>query len=1243
MNKYILLLFVIIVGFTVSDVQKEFIELSWQENSGIIENNARVFFRNSDFLEGETQSELPVYTRLYNVESSGKTLRFCVDNPVFEKVDTVLESNILEKIPSELTFSSQMLKSGEDYKVEFQIIPLKKENGNVFKLKSFYLRVASDIYQKSTKTINWETSSALASGTWVKIKTSGKGIYKITYSNLSSWGFSNPENVGVFGNGGEIQSENPGEITYDDLEQCAVWTEDDCLFFYAPGVTSWETNSSGFLVHETNEYTSSGYFFLGETDNQKNPETLSEATGNATYSTSVADACDLIEEDEENLISSGKQWFGDSYSNGSSRSYSFDIDDPADDVDAKIRIQGAARSTASSKFVVTANSSEVGSVAFSSVTTTSSEGAYAAASNKTFDVESAGSNLPVTINYSASNNSAEAWLDYIELNYRRELKVNSTPLFFCDTKTVGTGNVVEYKISDAGSSTKVLEISDVNNVAEVETELSGTELTFKQDADELKKYVVFNTSGDFNVPEYVENVENQDLHSLSVPEFLILTHSDFASYADELADFHRDYDDMDVEVVDVDKVYNEFSSGSPSATGIRNFIKMLYDKNDGLKYVLLFGDGSYDNRGIQDDVNNFIPTYQSEESLYQAKSYVSDDYFVMLDAGEILKTGLIDLGIGRITVSSSLEAEVVVNKIKNYYSADALGDWRNVLCFIADDGGDSDPTPSEHESNSEKLSDFIEANHSEYVIDKIYLDAYSEESTTAGDRYPDVNDAIDERIEDGVLVVNYVGHANEKALADEKVVTVSTINSWTNANKLPIWVTASCEFSCFDGDETSAGEYVLLNENGGGIGLFSTTRIVYSGGNYTLNESFYNYIFEEDENGDHYRMGDVIRLAKINIGTGINKRKFMLIADPALMLSFPKYNIETSTVNEESAGVAMDTFGALQKITIAGNVVDYEGNIVTDFNGDVTHTVYDKEEDVQTLGNGDNIVFEYQVQNNIIYTGTSTVANGEFSFSFVIPKDISYEVGTGRIIYYASDGEEEDANGSFTNFCIGGETSDIVDNEGPDIQLYMNSESFNSGDETSANPTLLAYLSDENGINTVGTGIGHDITAVIDGDYTNILVLNNYYQANKDDYTSGVLEYALSDLDVGEHTLTLKAWDVANNSSEAEIEFEVTGDLIIESVSNYPNPMSDYTYFIVTHNQSGADLKAVFSIYDINGRCVDEFEEDLTSSGSTTTPVRWDLTDAKVAVGQGVYIYNVFIQNDDGVVASKAGKILVAK
>jgi hypothetical protein len=1241
MKKYIFLLFVVIVGFSANDVQKEIIMLEWKETSGQIENDALVFFENSDFLESGT--ELPLYTRLYNLPTANTTRRFIVENPVFELFEGKLHPNCENAISAELRINSKVLKSANSRKLELQIVPLKKENGKIYRLKSFDLKQIPDVLKSAKTEIEWKTESVFKSGQWVKISTSGRGIYKVPYSKLRDWGFSNPSEVGVFGSGGTILSENPGNITYDDAVECAVWTNnnsgEDCLFFYAPGYTSWYSSQPGSFVHVSNDYTTKGYFFLGEIGSaQKNVEMLPGVTEVPTNTTSTFDEYNLIENELVNILplGSGKQWFGEKYLSGNSRNYSFTINGIDPSTPAGLTINAAARSYQTSSMTVTAGGSSIGSMQFSSVNTSDTYGLYASEKNKTFELDAADGQLNLSINYGASNISSEAWLDFVELNYRRKLEAGNEAVFFRDSKSVGEGNIVQFTVENTGATTRVFDVSDVNNVKEVPTEVDGSSLNVKCLADELKEYALFNTDGVFPEPTFENDIENQNLHALSTPEFLIVSHPNFMSSANELADFHRNYDGMSVEVVDVEKVYNEFSSGSKSATGIRNLIKMFYDRGNTLKYVLLFGDGSYDNKKIDPERNNFIPTYQSRNSLSPLYSFVTDDYYVMLDADESVYDGAIDLGVGRITSSTPYEAQLVVDKIKRYYEPEALGDWRNVLCFIGDD-----EDAGTHMKQSEALADSVNKNHSEFITDKIYFDAYAEETTPAGDRYPDVNAAINERVKDGVLVLNYVGHANERFLAHEHVLDISDINAWSNTNQLPIFVTATCEFSRFDADDTSAGEYVLLNPNGGGIGLFSTTRVVFSSANFRLSKSFYSFIFQQDENGEHYRMGDVMRLAKTNLGSSTNKRNFSLLADPALKLSYPKYQVVTTSINGQDANQDPETIGTLEKITVSGYVADYFGNKLDNFSGEIIPTVFDKEVEMKTLGNGGQTPITFKVQENVIYKGRASVNNGDFSFEFVVPKDISYSLGEGKIVYYADNGME-DAHGAFSNFIIGGSGSEISDNQGPEIQLYMDSQQFKSGDRTSKNPTLLAYLSDANGINTVGTGIGHDITAVLDNDYSNVYILNNYYQAEKDDYTSGTVQFPFRDLEVGVHTLKLKAWDVANNSSEAEIEFEVSGDFGIEEISNYPNPVSSYTYFVLTHNQSDATLDVIFDIYDQNGRRIDEFQTSVGSSGNTTNPVRWDLSESGIQLTSGIYIYRAIVQNSDGVIDSKSGKMIIA-
>ena len=1256
MKKYLFLLFIVVVGFTVGDVQKEFIVLKW-DKTVITENGVQVYtelnFPDAGFPDAE--SIIPVYFRIFSLNNPGQDYKFSIENPIFEEIKLSSDFPDIQKIKGDIEIVTNKFKSRDIHQLHLQITTLKKLGDKIYRVKSFELK-RIPVHTKSAASVqkshSWKTSSVLKQGKWLKIAISERGIVKIPHSKLISWGFTDPTKVNVFGSGGVILSEDPGEINYDDLEQSAVWHDKnngtDCLFFYAPGTTEWTLDATNKIFkHRLDDYSTKGYFFLSNNvGNQKIPELLPVIQDAVTHSVSSFDDYRLYENELENVLplGSGKQWFGDKFKNSSVKNIDLDLTDIEISEQIKLRINAISRSYATSEMKLEVNQSEIGSLSFQRVNTGSQTSAYADEREGVFSASVQGSQTKVILKYFADrinnsvDNNALAWLDFIEINYKRKLKFGNEALFFREITTIGENNFVAFTIESAASGSRVFDVTNINNVKEIPLAVSGNVAVAKRPANKLAEYVAFNPNGNFREPELIGEVSNQDLHALSTPEFVIITHPNFINSANRLANFHRSYDGMTVEVVTSDQVYNEFSSGALNATGIRNFIKMFYDRDDKLKYVLLFGDGSFDNRGLRSSTKNFIPTFQSENSLVPVASFVTDDYFVILDAGESVYNGAVDLGIGRIPASSTYEAELVINKIENYNSPKALGNWRNIVCFIGDDGDGN-----LHMSDSEKLANQVNANHGEFITDKIYFDAYPKIVSAGEQKYPDVTDAINTRVKDGVLILNYVGHANERFMADEKVLDISNVNSWSNTNNLPIFVTATCEFSRFDADDMSIGEYVLFNPVGGGIGLFSTTRLVFAYSNYLLSKSFYNFVFETDDKGNRYRMGDIMRLAKINTINTTNKRNFSLLADPALRLSYPRHQIVTTSLNGKEADNSTDTIKALQKVDIEGFVSDYSGNIINSFSGEMTVTVYDKETTVSTMGNNGETPFQFKVQENIIYKGQATVSNGRFSFSFVVPKDISYAIGQGKIMYYAQN-NEVDAHGAFTDFKIGGLSEQTVeDNQGPKIELFMDSQDFISGGETSKNPTLKAYLSDDNGINTAGTGIGHDITAVLNGDYSKVLVLNNYYQADINDYKSGVVSFPFKNLPVGKHTLTLKAWDVANNSSESEIEFEVTGDFYISQVNNTPNPASDYTFFTFEHNQSDATLNVMIEVFDQMGRRVDYLVSQVGSGGTSSNPVRWNFNDTKTLLLNGIYIYRITAQNADGIYFSKSGKMLISR
>ena len=1264
MKIFAFLLFIIFVGFTVGDVRKELIVLHWNDLT-VVENGNTVCkelnFEKAGFPDAE--SILPVFYRTFDLKEDNQNYNFAIENEVFEEIKLSSDFQGYNKINTKIQIDKEYNQSNGIVKLHLQISTVKKEGDKIFRLKSFELKQfpfdSSNLKKSGQRTIDahvWKTNSVLKQGKWLKIGVTGKGIIKIPYSKLTSLGFANPLKVNVFGSGGTLLSEDPGVINYDDLEQCAVWHDknngSDCLFFYSPGTTRWDFDiSDSIFKHTLNDYTTKGYFFLTDNfGNEKVAQKLPSIQEPATHTVDSGDAFQLYENETENVLTlgkglgSGRQWFGEKFKHSSVSNIDFDLTDIETSEPVKIRVNAIARSFAASEMKLLVNQDEQSALKFGPVNTGSQTASYANQAEKVFPVSVQGSQTKLTLKYFANNinsntdDNALSWLDFIEINYRRKLKFGSEPLFFRDKTSTGNGNIVVFTFENAGAGSRIFDVTQVNNVMEVPVELNGSKAVVKRPANKLFEYVAFSRDGNFSEPEYLGEVVNQDLHALSTPEFVIITHPNFIASANRLADFHRSFDGMSVEVVTTEQVYNEFSSGTKSAIGIRNFIKMFYDRGEKLKYVLLFGDGSFDNRNIRPETKNFVPTFQSHNSLVPVESFVTDDYFVMLDAGESVYNGAIDLGIGRIPSQTTFEAETVINKIENYYKPEALGNWRNIVCLIADDedGG-------LHMTDTEKLDKLIKNTHSEFVTDKIYFDSYLQQVNAGEEKYPEVTNAINNRVKDGVLILNYVGHANERYMADEHVLDISNVNTWSNSKNLPIFVTATCEFSRFDADETSIGEHILFNPTGGGIGLFSTTRLVYAPPNALLSQSFYRFVFEKDENGDRYRMGDIIRLAKINTLNSINKRSFSLLADPALRLSYPRNKVVTTAVNGKMVGNSIDTIRALQKVDIEGFISDFSNNKLNDFSGEMTVTVYDKETTVNTLGNNGERPFKYNVRENIIYKGLATVKNGEFSFSFVVPKDISYVIGEGKIMYYAQN-NEIDANGAFNDFMIGGLSNQTVeDNQGPVIELFMDDRNFISGGKTSKNPTLKAYLSDENGINTAGTGIGHDITAVLDDNFSNVIVLNNFYQADINNFKSGMVSFPFKNLTPGKHKITLKAWDVANNSSEKEIEFEVTGEFYISQVHNTPNPVVDNTYFSFEHNLPDANLNVMVEIFDQLGRRIDFIRTEVGSSGTKSNPIRWDFNETGTFPLNGIYIYRITAQNDDMIYISKSGKMMIAR
>jgi hypothetical protein len=586
-------------------------------------------------------------------------------------------------------------------------------------------------------------------------------------------------------------------------------------------------------------------------------------------------------------------------------------------------------------------------------------------------------------------------------------------------------------------------------------------------------------------------------------------------------------------------------------------------------------------------------------------------------------------------------ASADVNCSENFGTISNFGDWRNVICMVADDNDDH----AEFLAQSELIAKMIDTVYPNYNIDKIYLGAFPQISTPGGQKSQECTDAINNRVEKGALIVNYIGHGGEVGWAHEGILNVSDINNWSNKYNTPLFITATCEFSrCDDPERISAGEYVLINPHGGGVALFTTSRLAYSGSNYSLNLNFFSNVFEESSGNYHY-LGDVVRISKNLMGCPSVISNFFLLGDPALKLAFPKLNVVTSSINNHPIPGSVDTLKALTKVTIKGYIADISNVRQTDYNGVVIPVVFDKTGTYLTLGS-DGAIQQFIAQKNILYKGKISVTNGEFSYTFVVPKDIVYKYGKGKLSYYSKNGNI-DAYGVFRNFIVGGNNNNpITDNKGPDIRVYMNDTRFVSGGITSKNPVLLAQISDSGGVNTVGNGIGHDLAAVIDDNTERTFVLNDYYESELNTYQKGTVKYPFKNLDNGSHKLKFKAWDIYNNSSETEIDFVVaeSAELALSHVLNYPNPFTTYTEFWFEHNQPCCGLDVQVQIFTITGKLIKTIVTHVETSGFRADPIPWDgRDDFGDRIGKGVYIYKLRVKSNKGLYADKTEKLVILK
>ena len=1176
------------------------------------------------------------------ITSSGKSF---TDSVAFQRY-----VSIEKRKPSLQIYFCPIVKQGDAYKKIVSAVLQLTSNRSLLK----------SILAGGTTLHQYASNSVLASGNWYKIRVATTGIYKLTYEDLLSMGITNPANVRIFGYGGAILPEDFSvERAADDLPEMAIFMEKgsdnvfgagDYILFHAQGTIKWSYNyTTKVFEHEQNYYSNYGYYFV-TSDAGTGKKIVQRVAETAIPADTVTDFLNyaLQEQESVNLLESGREWYGQKFE-GSNLSYTFSFSLPNIVTSKKMRVDIAALANSSS---TSTYSVAVNNVVQSSKIVVSGIPNYYYVANKTLYNTSLYPTLTdgvsVSLTYQKSATSAYGYLDYIRVNAYQQLKMDADYLYFRNADVANCYKAIQYNVENTNSNTKIWEITDPLNISEIPTTYNEETMAFVAPIDSeniVRQFLAINTNVSYPKPEIVGQVANQNLHGISQADMVIIASSESYSDANRLAEYHRTHDAMSVLIVNPEQIYNEFSSGTPDATAYRWLMKMLYDRAGGNtgnmpKSLLLFGVSYYDNRGIT-KVSKPLLSYQSVNSFCSSVSYTTDDYYAFLDdeEGSDLSSDAMDIAVGRLPVSTVTEGTQVIDKIITYANNTNKGSWKNLFAFLADD-----ENGNQFMAQSDALAASLQEKSLQYQPIKVYLDSYQAVQNASGISYPAARERILNLLKSGLLVFNYIGHGSTNSMTEEQTIVASDVVSVTNKN-LPLWITATCDLSRYDDNKSSLGMKVLLNPYGGGIGLITTTRLVFEDKNYSLSKQIYKNIIPEDVENP-LSIGEILRKSKVALGNDDNKLNFVLLGDPAMKLSYPKNNVVTTEINE-SVLPDTATISSLSLVVIKGYVEnDAQTGTLSDFNGQINVVVYDKEETLKTLANKTDTAFVYKDRPNVIFSGKTQVVNGEFAITFMVPKDISYRYGTGRILYYAADTINNiEAHGYSENFLVGGSNDENIDTnaDGPQVIMYLNTPHFESGQTVNSTPVFYAYMTDKYGINTVGAGIGHDIQLKLNDESEYTYVLNDYYEATLDDYKSGTIKYQLPKLAVGSYELQFKVWNLQNISTTKTLYFNVNDSIrpTIYSFYAYPNPASTETTLYFEYSRPDALMSATFMLFDVSGRMFWESKQTILTSDGVAR-VTWNLTDSSGnKVHPGVYLMSVKLKTPEGAYTTEVQKIII--
>ena len=1088
--------------------------------------------------------------------------------------------------------------------------------------------------------------SVLASGHWVKIRVSETGVCRMSFDELTAVGIT-PSQVRVFGYGGAMLEQNFNKVKIDDLPQVPVYMGADYILFYVQGPISWtfDTSKQRF-VHTRNTYSDYGYYFLSDDAGTPLAPTEGEVISGTPVDLNVYHMLHVQDKDSLNLVDrtgvsgGGRTFYGEQFTPGKSRTFTFSAPGALAD-NSTVFIDLAAQASTVSQFTATFNGTTSQTV---SIDPTGDN--YTMAVAKTISMTGASAeSQQVRLTFSNSSASALGWLNYIEITTPRALTMTGDYMPVRTSYNRNTDTPIRFHMTNANANIQIWDVTNRAAITRMPAELTEDELTWVgTQADGIHEYVAVNTAGtQFVSAEVVGNVANQDLHRLNDIDYVIICPEGYETQATRLAQAHQNKEGITWAVVTDKQVYNEFSSGTPDATAYRWLMKMLYDRaKNGIgqkpRWLLLMGHGSFDNRKLLlTSGTALLLTYQSKNSVNEVQAYATDDYFGFLDdnEGETDELGRMDIGVGRLPVESVAEAETTVDKLIAYLNNEQPGKWKNQIMYLADDG-----EHGKHTTTAEESAERVRVKNPDFVVHKIYLDAYPQETNASGESYPLAKNRVQNLLKNGVLFFDYSGHGGYNAITNESILNLKDIETMTNKNQA-FWFFATCNFAQCDAGKRCAAEAAVLNPKGAAIAVLSATRTVYADQNTKLNRSVCDTLFGHS-NAFHYDMtlGEAVAIGKNKLGTQTNKLAYVLLGDPCMRLNFPtEYQVETTT--------QIDTLNALSVQHVEGRIVNEEMETVTDFNGQVDITIYDKLQVITTRDNddpSDDAVFmSYNDYPNTLFSGATNVTNGLFNYTFMVPKDIRYNYGNGRIVYYARTTDSLDlieAVGHYEELVIGGTGSIFsADTLGPEMTIYLNNRQFRNGDRTYSTPRFFAELYDEHGINTAGAGIGHDLMLIVDDDPKQIYSLNEYFTAANDSYQEGLVSYLMEALPDGPHSLTFRAWDLLNNSTSQSLNFIVEAGLdpSIYSVTTYPNPVRQggVVNLLVNYDQPDELISTELYLYNMSGQMVYAHKQD--------NPDQVAVNLAGLGLQPGVYMYSIKIKSANSKYSATSGKIIVTK